>query len=156
MDHHCPWINSCVGHANHASFVRFLFFVPFGCIHGVILNANFIYRLLDYVSLSVARNYMLCFVDCGYGRGEMSVYEREGGSPCLCARLLRGLFPKGGEILSWGISAPPPHQGGISGWLAVPPPLIKGAPPPSSSLNKASPAWSIMCNHFFRDFIVPY
>lgn len=48
MDHHCPWINNCVGHDNHASFIRFLFFVPFGCIHGVVVNANFIYRLLDY------------------------------------------------------------------------------------------------------------
>lgn len=48
MDHHCPWINNCVGHDNHAAFMRFLFFVPFGCIHGIIVNANFIYRLLDY------------------------------------------------------------------------------------------------------------
>lgn len=48
MDHHCPWINNCVGHHNHAAFLRFLFFVPFGCIHGIIVNANFIYRLLDY------------------------------------------------------------------------------------------------------------
>jgi len=25
MDHHCPWLNTCVGHANHPSFVIFIF-----------------------------------------------------------------------------------------------------------------------------------
>ena len=50
MDHHCPWINSCVGYGNHAYFTRFLFFVPFGCIHAVIINSNFLYRLFTYVS----------------------------------------------------------------------------------------------------------
>ena len=52
MDHHCPWINHCVGHANHAAFLKFLFFVPFGCLHGVILNVNFLYRFVNYVSVS--------------------------------------------------------------------------------------------------------
>lgn len=31
MDHYCPWIGQCVGHYNHACFVRFLFFVCIGC-----------------------------------------------------------------------------------------------------------------------------
>jgi len=48
MDHHCPWINSCVGHANHTNFLMFLFFVPFGCMHGVVVNSNFLYHLLSY------------------------------------------------------------------------------------------------------------
>lgn len=25
MDHHCPWLNTCVGHANHPSFMIFIF-----------------------------------------------------------------------------------------------------------------------------------
>ena len=78
MDHHCPWINSCVGHANHASFVRFLFFVPFGCIHGVILNANFIYRLLDYVSFVC--HFILVHMEreCLYCSSGISFWEGEG------------------------------------------------------------------------------
>ena len=50
MDHHCPWINCCVGHQNQTSFVAFLFFLIIGCIHAVIINANFLYRLFNYVS----------------------------------------------------------------------------------------------------------
>eukprot|EP00051_Salpingoeca_urceolata_P029574 m.490306 g.490306 ORF g.490306 m.490306 type:complete len:368 (+) comp27808_c0_seq1:218-1321(+) len=32
MDHHCPWINSCVGHANQHYFLAFVTAVPIGCM----------------------------------------------------------------------------------------------------------------------------
>lgn len=37
MDHHCPWINNCVGHFNHKAFTLFLFFVPIGCTHAAVV-----------------------------------------------------------------------------------------------------------------------
>ena len=50
MDHHCPWINVCVGHNNHAAFTRFVFYTPLGCLHAAVVNANFLYCLFTRVS----------------------------------------------------------------------------------------------------------
>ncbi|RCN23828.1 DHHC zinc finger domain protein, partial [Ancylostoma caninum] len=44
------WINNCVGHRNHAFFVRFLLSAVFGCLHAVvILVASFYHAIhLNY------------------------------------------------------------------------------------------------------------
>lgn len=44
MDHHCPWINTCVGWANHANFTSFLAFAVLGCLHSAICLAMAFYR----------------------------------------------------------------------------------------------------------------
>jgi len=37
MDHHCPWINNCVGHNNHKSFFLFLTYASLGLTHIFVL-----------------------------------------------------------------------------------------------------------------------
>lgn len=44
MDHHCPWINGCVGWANHAHFTAFLFFAVTGCAHASVILMCSLYR----------------------------------------------------------------------------------------------------------------
>ncbi|KAK7113258.1 palmitoyltransferase ZDHHC6-like isoform X2 [Littorina saxatilis] len=48
MDHHCPWINTCCGHFNHANFCYFLYFAPIGCIHALFIMLPSIYRAVHF------------------------------------------------------------------------------------------------------------
>ena len=39
MDHHCPWLNNCVGHFNHRHFFLYMVFMVIGC--GFIMTFGF-------------------------------------------------------------------------------------------------------------------
>ena len=60
MDHHCPWINNCVGHFNHGHFVAFLTFAVLGCAQASFVLAMTLYYGLNRVSV-------VCFVLCNRG-----------------------------------------------------------------------------------------
>lgn len=40
MDHHCPWLNNCVGIGNHKLFIQFIFWVNMMSCYSLILNAS--------------------------------------------------------------------------------------------------------------------
>ena len=47
MDHHCPWVDNCVGHYNYAHFIRFLWLVDITCSYHLIMVSL---RLWDAVN----------------------------------------------------------------------------------------------------------
>uniref|UniRef100_A0A4W4E1H4 Palmitoyltransferase n=1 Tax=Electrophorus electricus TaxID=8005 RepID=A0A4W4E1H4_ELEEL len=40
MDHHCPWLNNCVGHFNHRYFFFFCLYMTLGCLYCSISGRN--------------------------------------------------------------------------------------------------------------------
>jgi len=42
MDHHCPWLNNCVGHNNQRYFCIFLFYLAIGSTITVLISLDFV------------------------------------------------------------------------------------------------------------------
>ena len=48
MDHHCPWVNNCVGIGNHKLFIVFLFWVNVVCWYALALIAGRVFTCWMY------------------------------------------------------------------------------------------------------------
>ncbi|XP_023949858.1 palmitoyltransferase ZDHHC6 [Bicyclus anynana] len=47
LDHHCPWINICVGHDNHLYFAIFLTFTLLACFQAAIVVTTCLYHAIN-------------------------------------------------------------------------------------------------------------
>ena len=48
MDHHCPWINGCIGHFNHRYFFMFMVSMVVGCFFIMLFGVEIFYQEVFY------------------------------------------------------------------------------------------------------------
>jgi len=61
MDHHCPWINNCVGQNNHRYFVLFLTHTLFGCLFVLLIGLPIIFNSQIKKTEEYNFIFILCF-----------------------------------------------------------------------------------------------
>lgn len=108
MDHHCPWINNCVGHCNHAHFTAFLFWAVCGCLQASVVLSCSLYRALNRV----------WYIYYGNGTEPLVVLSVYALIFCVfCLGLSVGVVLAVGMLLYFQLRSIIRNQTGIEDWI---------------------------------------
>ncbi|TPP66256.1 Palmitoyltransferase [Fasciola gigantica] len=83
MDHHCPWINNCVGEYNQKYFILFLVYVGALCIHALVLvvvcraviNGETNHSDSEADAIVVAHTVILVAICCLFGLFVLAIFS---------------------------------------------------------------------------------
>jgi len=74
LDHHCPWINNCVGEFNQKYFILFLFYIGITCIYAISFVLWSLIVFPEKSEVQIVHSIIICIESCLFGIFVITVF----------------------------------------------------------------------------------
>jgi len=74
LDHHCPWINNCVGEFNQKYFILFLFYIGVTCLYSISFIVWSLVIFPQKTEIQIVHSIIICIESCLFGIFVITVF----------------------------------------------------------------------------------